>query len=341
MASLERGSALRACFGRARTLALALALAGGGCQALFAVQEYADVADAGPGDGAATTTSASTGGGGATGVGGAGGAGAGAGGGAGGAGGGCVPLGIGGAMSGSCPGINMVAVTFQDSQEYCIDRTEVTREDYLHFLQSCPSLADQPPECGFNTSFEPKLGSNDCDPAKHGLDKDPTKPVVCVDWCDAWAYCHAAGKRLCGHKNGGGAYDFGQANDANVSEWFNACTDHGLNGWMYGNSFDPTKCVGDEYDGFPNDGASDDTEPVPVATCKAPVHNLWDMSGNVWEWDNSCTGATGAEDQCHDRGGSFWDMDPATRCDSASPSNHLRGHFNKNIGIRCCGSIVP
>ena len=43
------------------------------------------------------------------------------------------------------------------------------------------------------------------------------------------------------------------------------------------------------------------------------------MSGNVWEWEDSCQTQNGATDQCRLRGGSFW-FNGSTVC---TPANGL------------------
>jgi hypothetical protein len=49
---------------------------------------------------------------------------------------------------------------------------------------------------------------------------------VCVDWCDAHAYCKPVGKRLCG-KIGGGPNLYADYASASSSEWYRACSSGG------------------------------------------------------------------------------------------------------------------
>jgi hypothetical protein len=66
---------------------------------------------------------------------------------------------------------------------------------------------------------------------------------VCVDWCDALGFCAFVGKRLCGGM-GGGPITVQNANDASQDEWYNACSEGGVQLYPYGNTYQPTACNG-------------------------------------------------------------------------------------------------
>jgi formylglycine-generating enzyme required for sulfatase activity len=204
---------------------------------------------------------------------------------------------------------------------YCVDSTEVTRAQYNQFLQSTPSTSGQLPECAWNVSYLP---------TPFDL-SEPNLPVVYVDWCDAYAFCKWAGKRLCG-KIGGGALPFsGGATDSTQAQWYRACSKEGTQLYPYGNVYDPTACNGAE-DG----GVLSAVKSFPK--CEGGYKGLFDMSGNVEEWQDSCSGTTGANDDCRDQAGAFDYFSPAaksTQCnaiDSDPRSARVAG-----VGIRCCG----
>ena len=74
---------------------------------------------------------------------------------------------------------------------YYIDRTEVTNRQYAQFLHAIGTAghqyrhADEPPDKKHTPTYwrDPRLNG-------------PTHPVTGVDWYDAYAYCHWAGKWL-------------------------------------------------------------------------------------------------------------------------------------------------
>ena len=81
--------------------------------------------------------------------------------------------------------------------DYCIDLTEVTKAQYAAFLATAPAFTSHAPQCRWNVDFVPNgkatpLDSS-CDETLHpdvnDATKFPSRPVVCVDWCDAAAYC--------------------------------------------------------------------------------------------------------------------------------------------------------
>ena len=170
----------------------------------------------------------------------------------------------------------------------------------------------QDAECSWNTSFTPSCNW----PGNDQL------PVACVDWCDAVAYCRAQGKRLCGAVDGGSA-DFYGYNDPDESEWFNAC-------WN-GESADSPPCNAKAL----GTGATVAVGSITACTTKAAGYTgIYDLIGNVWEWEDSCEGASSKLDQCRIRGGGF-DSD-GTEADCGRGEEVRRDTRREDIGFRCC-----
>jgi formylglycine-generating enzyme len=214
---------------------------------------------------------------------------------------------------------------------YCIDSTEVTRAQYQAWLDTNPSTAGQISDCTRNGGFVPDvtcmLSTFVC---QSGCDNHPQ---VCVDWCDAYAYCQAVGKRLCG-KIGGGPNGYNDYANASLSQWYNACGSDGVNNaFPYGSTYQPDYCNG--FD-FAVSGSAYYMAAVPVGSmpsCQSSVsgyQGVYDLSGNVMEWEDSCDGS-----YCHLRGGSFNTI-PAgyLACGILQPGESLGA--DGYVGFRCC-----
>ncbi len=210
-----------------------------------------------------------------------------------------------------------------DGGGYCIDRTEVTKSQYAAFLAQGPDLGKQRPECAWNDHFEPQENAtDDFLPPPASLEAD--FPVSYVDWCDAAAYCAWAGKRLCGRRGGGSlAFD----DRATISsEWYAACSRGGTRAYPYGDMFDVDVCaVTGAYHAVGT-----------AAKCAGGIDGVYDLVGNVWEWENSCRGDTNAPASmpCSRRGGAVGVIDSNWAC--ADGGEGRRGLRQDDIGIRCC-----
>ena len=223
----------------------------------------------------------------------------------------------------SCPATGGGPTLVRLPDNYCIDSTEVTRGQYQEWLDTDPAIDGQSDTCDWNVSYGPDPGCLKLDPAENWEDWD--HPAVCVDWCDAHAYCNAMGKRLCGRIRGG-SVPWDEYRDIEVSQWHNACVSGPAQlVYPYGLAYKWERCNGLDYGVFAS---------LPVGsleTCQSTVPEyggVYDLSGNVWEWVDSCGGGS-----CRIRGGSF------------ARSNALSCHFDKSlypydvdshVGFRCC-----
>ena len=75
----------------------------------------------------------------------------------------------------------------------------------------------------------------------------------------------------------------------------------------------------------------------------APAAGVYDMAGNVWEWEDGCEtgvdgGAAGSDDRCRTRGGAVDGSETATRCDfdTFTKRSPTRGSKSADTGLRCC-----
>jgi sulfatase modifying factor 1 len=250
--------------------------------------------------------------------------------GSGGAGGGAAGLGGSGGGAGAgggpamfcpkAPGPKMVAVETPTGW-FCIDSTEATEYHYADFLDASPLVEAQPPPCESNTSFE-------------WWSKTPrsTKPRRNVDWCDARAYCQWAGKRLCG-RLGGGSAPFEELASPTASEWYFACSRGGKRPYPYGLTFQDWACATAD-----NPTTSGVSHVRGNWGCQGGFDELWDMSGNVAEWEDSCNGE-GAIAKCRLRGGTAASLGEATRCQTDVSA--FRSETEDQWGIRCCADAVP
>jgi formylglycine-generating enzyme len=206
---------------------------------------------------------------------------------------------------------------------FCIDSTEVTTGQYAEFLDAGYNPDAQPSYCSWNT------GKNDYVPSGQWPSTEPQLPVTSVDWCDAYAFCAWAGKRLCGQL-GGGAVDPDHAGDASADQWLFACSKDGTLAFPYGNSYVPELCNDDNA----NCG-NQVVDPVKsFAGCVGGYLGLYDMSGNVREWEDSCDNDNGRNDNCNERGGSVNNDGDQVSCGNVQTDN--RDNTSSHVGFRCC-----
>lgn len=218
------------------------------------------------------------------------------------------------------------------ANSFCIDSTEITVAQYREFTTAKGNdTSGQPPQCAWNTDYAAGLGGAD------------DIPIAGIDWCDAYAYCKWAGKRLCGKQQNdkfvGPVTAGNDLGDFNTHEWLLACTASGQYLYPYGAIHGPTKC---------NTGENDAGKTLPVKSkpeCVGGYPGIYDMVGNLWEWyDGPCLppdagpdAADGgpAKHECYVKGGAFLTSGTNINCrvDGRGASRDRRG---QEIGIRCC-----
>ena len=221
----------------------------------------------------------------------------------------------------------------------CIDSTEVTQSQYQIFLDAKGTdVSGQGPECTWNATYGAALMCG-FDSVGHA-----NFPVNGVDWCDATAYCKWAGKRLCGHVGGGGLIETNNfppstgnmqpdLSRSDISEWTAACSQGGVRAYPYGGALVDEACNGGEHSGT--------RAIVAVGTtpgCVGGYSGLFDMAGNVHEWEDACAplngNPPGPTDGCWFRGGSYHDLGDSCTMAFQTPRNYV--DQDCDIGFRCC-----
>lgn len=210
---------------------------------------------------------------------------------------------------------------------FCIDNTEVVRGEYFAWLETAPATDSQPAECASNDDYIPTCLTT----GGWGLDRFLENPVSCVDWCDARAFCDAHGKRLCG-RIGGDENPLDAYDDAKASEWYTSCSAGGENDYVFGDDYELQVCYETLRDTWGTTVAGEFDECVSP---NSEYTGLYDMGGNVAEWEYSCDGV-GPEGRCRVRGGSFQHEGNGIRCDAGRTLTFPRRGTSDAIGFRCC-----
>ena len=261
-----------------------------------------------------------------------------------------------------CPP-HMAIVALAGGGAYCVDQTEVTKGEYNKFITANVPVTDQIDICKppANPTFVPQGAWPPATTPAPGIAFSYGLPVHYVDWCDAAAYCKWAKKELCG-KIGGGSVAVADVNDPTKSAWFNACSAQGTKTYPYASTFDVARCnsnatlghtPGDMpagVYGFPANGdqgvyqinASDAVGAVGTdisTSCQGGSVSLYQMSGNVAEWEDACD-ATTTVANCRVRGGSYTANDDASQVSCAATRVIARLPASPadlaDVGLRCC-----
>jgi formylglycine-generating enzyme len=218
---------------------------------------------------------------------------------------------------------------------YSIDSTEVTRKQYAMWLATTNAAtlsAQDSATCGWNTDF---TAGATCMTSSYVCQTDcDNHPQVCVDWCDAYAYCKGVGKRLCG-KIGGGPNLSADYASASLSQWHRACSSGGSFTYPYGNTYNGTTCNGYDYWGSSSTATTLAVGTLSGCQAAAPYADAYDLSGNVWEWEDSCDStAVGSSASCRLRSGSFTSDSSYLACSLGD--DDYRSVVWGDLGLRCC-----
>jgi len=245
------------------------------------------------------------------------------------------------------PGPALVRVAWNAGVAFCIDSTEVTNAQYQAFLTASAAKAPtQADRCAWNASFAPDTATAGC-PAFDPVGR-ASYPVVCVDWCDADAYCRSVGKYLCraGSLDGNNAGPVKNPLVSGGSQWVIACSSDGTQTYPYGSTGMPGLCVDKKFV-----STIAGVQPVmSAATCQVGTSGIYDMSGNASEWQDDCVAATstsgvaadlGKTDECDAYGGAVSSDYSDTSCTAAASATDTLAHFTRaqvapDNGFRCC-----
>ncbi|MBK7585812.1 MAG: SUMF1/EgtB/PvdO family nonheme iron enzyme [Myxococcales bacterium] len=171
----------------------------------------------------------------------------------------------------------------------------MTQSQYNDFVASSPDIGEQPTGCEVNANFSPA-----CDDGSD-VPGGPTLPAVCVDWCDAAAYCKWAGKRLC------------PAATEGLSMWETACT-------AKGSPPDAAQCN-------LQSGILASVGQYACHSNRAPFDQVFDLLGNAEEWTEECSGET-----CFALGGAAW----SNNSFCTGGTGYTRKRADTFLGFRCC-----
>jgi formylglycine-generating enzyme required for sulfatase activity len=223
------------------------------------------------------------------------------------------------------------SVTTGSPKGLCIDRTEVTNEEYNKFFQRVnqtarEQLASKVPEAckSLAAQVDPGAQSN-------------YLPRVNVSFCSAAFYCAAQDKRLCGSFDGAAVVTKNGQVDPPL-EWELACSngqDTSFYPWGSGSASAAAACHTSERD------AAAPREVGAVTTCGPSADGPFDMIGNVWEWvslraDNQNASYTGV------RGGAWEGPVVGNGCKTGhgmDAPREMMATGRPTVGFRCCASV--
>ena len=239
----------------------------------------------------------------------------------------------------------VLTLSFSADSCFWIDEDEVTVAQYRLFLEaSAPEW--EPERCGWkgmSDPSDPTLAEDACGSTIEGQGDAfaDDKPIRCVDWCDAAAYCDWVDRRLCEDA----IVAFGAQEPTNTVDEFGAACALGETLFPWGNDPDVDRCnVGQTPAGSCQHGTLFDCGPVPGGEYDDCRYDDGagpkDMIGNVTEWPRTCAVAeVGAASACERRGGSYATPAPQATCQFRGNSAR-RDTRAADTGFRCCVDLT-
>lgn len=206
----------------------------------------------------------------------------------------------------------MVRVPTASGGSFCMDVNEVTVAQMEAYDGATPTApAGLPTKC---SGVWDHWYARDV-----GIDKN--EPAINTNWCQAWAYCRWAGKRLCR------SLDTKSSISLANSELGWVCGQGGTKtARPYGTTYVAGKC----------DVESGRSTPISITTTpachgtSAPYDKVLNLIGSAEEWSEECPDAT----SCLARGGYFGHASNVAVC--AYEYKYPLGSQFASLGFRCC-----
>lgn len=237
-------------------------------------------------------------------------------------------------------GLTTLVLVKEQDRCFWAERGETPVSDYAEFVRAGAPRWDAA-RCGWKTAISDPAGTPNDPCVKEVWPREndpfgPTKPIRCIDWCDAKAYCEWLDGSLCGSI----PVSVGTMEPIGSDDWRFTCAGPDLAVFPYGDAARPGACNLDQ-----TRDACAGTELSPcgpyaagqAAECVAP-NGAVDLLGNVAEWVLPCQlgASTPADANCLRKGGSFADASATTTCNVGSLSSAKRSARDPYTGMRCC-----
>jgi hypothetical protein len=154
-------------------------------------------------------------------------------------------------------------------------------------------------------------------------------------------YCNALGKQLCGARPDAlmqGPVVFTDFTNAEKDQFEYACTADGKQQFVYGDTYDPTACNTGCRPGACHTIVVASNPKCQGAQNSVAFPGVFDLNGNVAEWDGVCASPDPAA-QCHVREGDMQAMATTSTCDyGTGVALVARNVAQPTVGFRCCSA---